>query len=127
MPIEQVEPLAAYMCAIRFSPPSYATITPCGHVLCGECLFTAVAAGIQRALSAPGALIGGVGGGGRINNVRGLRMGGIDGTGGGAMTPPDAARCPVCRAVLKGWDGRGSGVTGLKLKTKLKTKTVISI
>ena len=124
---KQHEPLSEFTCPICFSPPTNATLTPCGHICCGECLFTAVAAGIQRALSAPGALIGGVGGGGRINNVRGLRMGGIDGTGAGAMTPPDAARCPVCRAVLKGWDGRGSGVTGLKLKTKLKTKTVISI
>ena len=47
-PMEQVEPLAAYTCPICFSPPSYATITPCGHVLCGECLFTAVKTTIQR-------------------------------------------------------------------------------
>ncbi|KAM5544880.1 hypothetical protein V8D89_001778 [Ganoderma adspersum] len=48
VPIDEVEPLAAYTCPICFSPPSHATITPCGHVLCGECLFTAVKTTIQR-------------------------------------------------------------------------------
>ena len=48
VPIHEVEPLAAYTCPVCFSPPTYATITPCGHVLCGECLFTAVKTTIQR-------------------------------------------------------------------------------
>lgn len=47
-PIQEVEPLASYSCPICFSPPSYATITPCAHVLCGDCLFTAVKTTIQR-------------------------------------------------------------------------------
>ncbi|KAI0706541.1 hypothetical protein C8Q76DRAFT_771103 [Earliella scabrosa] len=84
VPIQEVEPLAAYTCPICFSPPTYATITPCGHVLCGECLFTAVKTTIQR----------------------------------GAYTLPAGerltARCPVCRAPIPGWDGKGGGVIGLK-------------
>ena len=48
VPIDEVEALAAYTCPICFSSPSHATITPCGHVLCGECLFTAVKTAIQR-------------------------------------------------------------------------------
>lgn len=46
--IQEVEPLASYTCPVCFSPPTYATITPCGHVLCGDCLFTAVKTTIQR-------------------------------------------------------------------------------
>ena len=46
--IQEGEPLAAYTCPICFSAPSHATITPCGHILCGECLFTAVKTSIQR-------------------------------------------------------------------------------
>lgn len=26
------------------------------------------------------------------------------------------ARCPVCRAVIEGWDGRGGGVVGIKVR-----------
>lgn len=44
------EPLSTYMCPICFSPPTNATLTPCGHVCCGECLFTAVRASLQRAV-----------------------------------------------------------------------------
>ncbi|PSS34037.1 hypothetical protein PHLCEN_2v1941 [Hermanssonia centrifuga] len=44
------EPLSAYICPICFSPPKYATLTPCGHVCCGECLFAAVKTTIQRAM-----------------------------------------------------------------------------
>lgn len=44
------EPLSAYMCPICFSPPVKATLTPCGHVCCGECLFMAVRASLQRAV-----------------------------------------------------------------------------
>lgn len=46
--IHEGEPLAVYSCPICFSPPSYAAMTPCGHLLCGECLFTAVKTTIQR-------------------------------------------------------------------------------
>ncbi|KAH8118187.1 hypothetical protein DFH11DRAFT_1572877 [Phellopilus nigrolimitatus] len=80
------EPLASYACPICFSPPTNATLTPCGHICCGECLFTAVRTALER----------------------GATM----------MTrEPIVARCPVCRATLKGWDGRGGGVIGLKPRT----------
>lgn len=42
------EPLHTYCCPICFSPPTNATLTPCGHILCGECLFTAVNAAVMR-------------------------------------------------------------------------------
>ncbi|EJF56085.1 hypothetical protein BD309DRAFT_992334 [Dichomitus squalens] len=84
VPIDEVEPLAAYTCPICFSPPTFATITPCGHVLCGECLFTAVKTTIQR---------------GAYTLPPGERM---------------TARCPVCRAPIPGWDGKGGGVIGLR-------------
>ncbi|KAH9917264.1 uncharacterized protein B0H18DRAFT_859298, partial [Fomitopsis serialis] len=80
------EPLSAYSCPICFSPPVRATMTPCGHVCCGECLFTAIKTTMQRAsYTAP----------------IGERL---------------IARCPVCRASIPGWDGRGGGVIGLKPK-----------
>ncbi|KAI9067747.1 hypothetical protein FKP32DRAFT_1563190 [Trametes sanguinea] len=79
-----IEPLASYSCPICFSPPTYATITPCGHVLCGDCLFSSVKTTMQR----------------------------------GAYTLPiherNIPRCPVCRAPIPGWDGRGGGVIGLR-------------
>ncbi|KAF8344774.1 hypothetical protein F5887DRAFT_885949 [Amanita rubescens] len=77
------ETLSEYTCPICFSPPTNATITPCGHICCGACLFTAVKTTLHR----------------------------------GAMTysrDPNVARCPVCRAHIPGWDGRGGGVIGLK-------------
>ncbi|KAI0833869.1 hypothetical protein BC628DRAFT_1307921 [Trametes gibbosa] len=83
-PVHEVEPLAAYPCPICFSPPTYATITPCGHVLCGDCLFTAVKTTMQR---------------GAYTLPAGERM---------------IARCPVCRAPIPGWDGKGGGVIGLR-------------
>jgi hypothetical protein len=43
------DPLSDYTCPICFSAPTNATITPCGHICCGSCLFAAVKAGIQRA------------------------------------------------------------------------------
>jgi len=43
------EPLSAFTCPICFSPPMNATVTPCGHICCGECLFTAVKTTMQRA------------------------------------------------------------------------------
>ena len=42
------EPLSSYTCPICFCSPTYATLTPCGHICCGECLFTAVKATIER-------------------------------------------------------------------------------
>ncbi|KAL5526701.1 hypothetical protein ACEPAF_8426 [Sanghuangporus sanghuang] len=77
------EPLAEYTCPICFSTPTNATMTPCGHVCCGECLFTAVRSTLQRAPPMP-------------------------------AQEPNVARCPVCRATINGWDGRGGGVIGLK-------------
>lgn len=100
-PAHSSEPLSAYMCPICFCPPTNATLTPCGHICCGQCLFTAVRTTLQRAIT---------------------HM---------AAEPPEPryvcpsytgsqflkeCRCPVCRAVLKGWDGRGGGVIGLKAR-----------
>ena len=42
-------PLSAYSCPICFCPPVRATMAPCGHVCCGECLFTAIKTTMQRA------------------------------------------------------------------------------
>ena len=42
------EPLSTYTCPICFSPPTNATLTPCGHICCGQCLFTAVKSTIRR-------------------------------------------------------------------------------
>ncbi|PBK67875.1 hypothetical protein ARMSODRAFT_888426 [Armillaria solidipes] len=81
------EPLSSYNCPICFTPPTNATLTPCGHICCGSCLFTAVKVAKRRA---------------------GLMMGG------GELL---ANRCPVCRATIPGWDGRGGGVIGLKART----------
>ncbi|KLO17379.1 hypothetical protein SCHPADRAFT_821578 [Schizopora paradoxa] len=77
------EPLSTYVCPICLSPPTNATLTPCGHICCGECLFTAVRSALQRAATQ-------------------------------ATREPVQPRCPVCRAVLKNWDGKGRGVIGLK-------------
>ncbi|KAJ7280047.1 hypothetical protein C8J57DRAFT_119280 [Mycena rebaudengoi] len=82
-PRTEPEPLSAYSCPICFFPPTNATLTPCGHVCCGSCLFTAVKTMTQR----------------------------------GAMMPESSvARCPVCRAQIHGWDGKGGGVIGLKVR-----------
>lgn len=78
----EAEPLASYVCPVCFSPPTRATMTPCGHVCCAECLFTAVHSTIERAVyHGPAA---------------------------------QRAKCPVCRATIPGWDGKGRGVIGLK-------------
>lgn len=73
------EPLHTYACPICFASPTNATLTPCGHIMCGECLFTAVGSAAARM------------------GIASL-----------------AARCPVCRAPIPRWDGRGGGVIGLQ-------------
>ncbi|KAL0071079.1 hypothetical protein AAF712_001637 [Marasmius tenuissimus] len=86
-PVVEAEPqatLADYTCPICFSPPTNATLTPCGHICCGPCLFAAVKSSMKRA-----------------------QMAGPEEAG---------ARCPVCRATIPGWDGRGGGVIGLKIR-----------
>ncbi|KAJ7472046.1 hypothetical protein FB451DRAFT_313418 [Mycena latifolia] len=77
------EHLSTYSCPICFFPPTNATLTPCGHVCCGSCLFTAVKTMTQR---------------------------------GALMPEASVARCPVCRAQIPGWDGKGGGVIGLKVR-----------
>jgi hypothetical protein len=42
------ELLSSYTCPICFSSPTNATLTPCGHICCGSCLFTAVKTTMQR-------------------------------------------------------------------------------
>jgi hypothetical protein len=42
------EPLSNYSCPICFSPPMNATLTPCGHICCGPCLFMAVKSTMKR-------------------------------------------------------------------------------
>jgi len=42
------QPLSTYSCPICFCPPTNATLTPCGHIACGSCLFKAVKAGLSR-------------------------------------------------------------------------------
>jgi hypothetical protein len=87
-PQNQEESLSEYTCPICFFPPSNATLTPCGHVCCGSCLFTAVKTTLQR----------------------GVSMGMMIGVG------ENVARCPVCRAAIPGWDGKGGGVIGIKVR-----------
>ncbi|KIL59031.1 hypothetical protein M378DRAFT_181020 [Amanita muscaria Koide BX008] len=40
--------LSEYTCPICFSPPTNATLTPCGHICCGSCLFMAVKTTLHR-------------------------------------------------------------------------------
>ncbi|KAE9406143.1 hypothetical protein BT96DRAFT_1058171 [Gymnopus androsaceus JB14] len=40
--------LSQYTCPICFCPPTNATMTLCGHVACGACLFTAVKTAMRR-------------------------------------------------------------------------------
>jgi hypothetical protein len=47
-PEPEAEPLSEYTCPICFFPPTNATVTPCGHICCGSCLFTAVRTTMQR-------------------------------------------------------------------------------
>ena len=76
-------PLGQYTCPVCFSPPRSATLTLCGHILCGSCLFGAIRSARDRATNTSDANI---------------------------------ARCPVCRAVLRGWDWKGGGVIGIEAK-----------
>lgn len=46
--VAQPELLSEYTCPICFSPPTNATLIPCGHVCCGSCLFMAVKSSIKR-------------------------------------------------------------------------------
>lgn len=89
--------ISEYQCPICFSPPSHACLTQCGHVMCATCLFSSVRAARERHVRLYG---------------RGV---GPDGEG-------KVSRCPVCRAVMKGWDGKGNGVIGLKLEMKRKNE-----
>ncbi|KAH9987299.1 hypothetical protein BJV74DRAFT_502503 [Russula compacta] len=77
------EPLHTYSCPICFSSPTNATLTPCGHIMCGECLFTAVGAATVR-------------------------------MGIAALAARYVKKCPVCRATIPRWDGKGGGVIGLQ-------------
>lgn len=43
-----LDSLSSFNCPICFSPPTNATLTPCGHICCGECLFSAVQSSIER-------------------------------------------------------------------------------
>lgn len=87
--------ISEYQCPICFSPPSHACLTQCGHVMCANCLFSSVRAARERHVRLYG------------------RGAGPDGEG-------KVSRCPVCRAIMKGWDGKGAGVIGLKLEMKGK-------
>lgn len=42
--------LSTHTCPICFSTVTNACLTPCGHLLCGSCLFASVKTGVQRAL-----------------------------------------------------------------------------
>jgi hypothetical protein len=86
--IPKAAPLSSYTCPICYSAPKDAALTLCGHIICGSCLFGSVRAARARALE--------------------------------SARPQEAekAYCPVCRAVLAGWDGRGGGVIGLEIKAK---------
>ncbi|KAJ7242389.1 hypothetical protein B0H12DRAFT_1132624 [Mycena haematopus] len=75
-----LEPLSAYTCPICFFPPTNATLTPCGHVCCGACLFTAVKTMLQRA----GPSVGTKDGGPRCPVCR-APIPGWDGHGGGVI------------------------------------------
>jgi hypothetical protein len=52
------EPLASFTCPVCFSPPTRATLMPCGHVCCGECLFASVKTMQRRNTYAPDAQAG---------------------------------------------------------------------
>jgi hypothetical protein len=47
------EQLSKFNCPICFTPPTRATLMPCGHVCCGECLFASVKTMQRRNQYAP--------------------------------------------------------------------------
>ncbi|KAF8310773.1 hypothetical protein DL93DRAFT_1570798 [Clavulina sp. PMI_390] len=83
-------PLSSYTCPVCFSPPKDAVLTPCGHILCGECLHDSLRAAQSRSRAAAD------------------------------MAEAAISRCPVCRAVLKDWDWKGKGVIPLELQAVRK-------
>jgi hypothetical protein len=48
-PSDGPQKINEFTCPVCYGIPKNATMTPCGHVMCGECLFTAVKANIRRA------------------------------------------------------------------------------
>lgn len=50
--LQQTTPslLSSYTCPVCFSTVTNACLTPCGHILCGACLFASVKSGIQRSM-----------------------------------------------------------------------------
>lgn len=132
--------LSTFTCPICFEPPANACLTPCGHLLCGECLFqTLKTQAVQRgamedenaALSFGGMFAAFAPSGTFTTQDVGVttRNGGTTagfsgdrGGRGGSARPrnkpdPLAGQCPVCRAKIKGgFSGRAkNGVLGLRL------------
>jgi len=108
------DPLSDYTCPTCFSPPTNGTIMPCAHICCGSCLLAAVKAGIQRSLMEHHP--GGSRGRGHIRcgmfvfllcSFLLLLI---------VILNFLLCRCPVCRWIIPGWDGRGGGVIGLKVR-----------
>ncbi|KAH8832222.1 hypothetical protein DL96DRAFT_1581358 [Flagelloscypha sp. PMI_526] len=83
-----VQLLGNYTCPICFCPPKKATLTPCGHISCGKCLWESVNSSLKAQQRGP------------------------------VPEAEKGARCPVCREKIEGWDGRGKGVRGLKLAVR---------
>ncbi|KZV77311.1 hypothetical protein PENSPDRAFT_181734 [Peniophora sp. CONT] len=42
VPASEPQYLHTYNCSVCLAPPKNATLIPCGHIFCGECLFTSV-------------------------------------------------------------------------------------
>ncbi|PAV16488.1 hypothetical protein PNOK_0810800 [Pyrrhoderma noxium] len=91
-PIHTSQPISEFCCPICFCSPTNATLTLCGHVFCGPCLFAAVRAAPQSNVYQP------------------------------AGTPP---KCPVCRAPMTGWDGRGEGLLGLRCERLSRFRSLV--
>ncbi|KAN0063573.1 hypothetical protein ACQY0O_004021 [Thecaphora frezii] len=132
-PIEH--PLAStFTCPICLCQPVKASVTPCGHVFCGSCLFDALKTQAKQreaneaantsmqgwgfglfgaAMMAGGAFGGGNGGGGGGPGGGALAhptaaaqvAAGARGRGRNARPDPLAGQCPVCRAEIKGGFG----------------------
>ncbi|KAG8794560.1 hypothetical protein FRC17_008277, partial [Serendipita sp. 399] len=87
VPANSLQLISEYQCPICFSPPTQACLTGCGHVMCAECLFSAVRSSKER-------------------HIRLYGPGNAITWPGGREADGRIAKCPVCRAVLKGWNGR---------------------